>query len=66
MLKGNKSSGKNRRIFFALVSLALLGAVIAVGFAKQISQHLTGSADVPVRSEREARKTNHPGLQAFD
>ncbi len=36
MLKGNKSSSKNKRMLFAVISLALLCAVIAAGFAKQI------------------------------
>src|SRR5260370_26496021 len=57
MLKGTKSSGsEGRRIIVATISLALLCAVIAFGFAKQISQRFPGGADAPIRSEDEARK----------
>src|SRR5438034_551203 len=56
MLTRSKSSSNTKRMLFGVISLALLCAVIAVAFAKQISQRFAGSADGPVRSEREARK----------
>ena len=56
MLTKSKTPNKTKRILFAVLSLSLLCAAIAAGFANRISQRLAGSADVPVRSEREARK----------
>ena len=58
MLTGSKSSSNTKRMLFGVLSLALLCAVIAVAFAKQISQRFAGSADVPVRNERAARTAN--------
>lgn len=66
MLTGNKSSTKNKRMLFALVSLALLCAVIAVGFAKEISQRFDGSADIPVRNEGAARNPERTDAHMSD
>jgi hypothetical protein len=37
----------------------LLGAAIALPYAKQMSQRFTGSADAPARNERAARTIEH-------
>src|SRR5881396_2926787 len=66
MLTTSKSSGKTKRMLFGVVSLAFLSAIIAVGFADRITHHLTGSADVPVRSERAARKVERAEARAAD
>src|SRR5437660_11900791 len=66
MLTTSKSSGKSKRILFGVISLAFLSAIIAVGFADRITHHLTGSADVPVRSERAARKVERAEARSAD
>src|SRR2546428_3166994 len=66
MLKTSKSSGKTKRMLFGVVSLAFLSAIIAVGFADRITRHLTGSADVPARSERAARKVERAEARSAD
>jgi hypothetical protein len=53
MLTGSKSSSKSKRMLFGVIALALLCAVIAVGFANQISQHIAGrSAEIRAPGER--------------
>src|SRR5437660_1274982 len=66
MLTTSKSSGKSKRILFGVISLAFLSAIIVVGFADRITHHLTGSADVPVRSERAARKVERAEARSAD
>src|SRR5713101_9015969 len=66
MLTGSKSSIKSKRMLLGVISLGLLCAVMAVGFAHQISQHITGSADILVRSEREARKPERADARYAD
>src|SRR2546421_312011 len=64
MLKGNKSSSK--RMLFSAILVALLCGAVVLGFAHRIAQRLTGSADVPVRSERAARKVEGAEARSAD
>ena len=66
MLTTSKSSGKTKRMLVGVISLAFLSAIIVVGFADRITHHLTGSADVPVRSERAARKVERAEARSAD
>src|SRR5438132_13114834 len=69
MLTGSKSSSKTKRMFFGLVLLVLLCAAIALGFAnKHFSERkaTAGSADIPVRNERAARKSERAGARYPD
>src|SRR5436309_950924 len=56
MVIGKRPSIIIKRMLFGVISLALLCAAIAVGFVDRITHHLAGSADAPVRHEREVRK----------
>src|SRR3989440_289267 len=64
MLKGNKSSSK--RMLFSAILVALLCGAVVLGFAHRIAQRLTGSPDVPVRSEGAARKPQRAEARSAD
>ena len=66
MLTTSKSLGKTKRMLFGVIALAFLSVIIAVGFADRITHHLTGGADVPVRSERAARKVERAEARSAD
>src|SRR5947208_2743579 len=64
MLTRSKSSGKTKRMLVGVISLALLCAVIALGFARK--QLFGGSAEIVVRSERAARKPQRAEARSAD
>src|SRR2546428_1582401 len=56
MLTGSKSSSKSKRMSFGAMLLTLLCGGIVLGLANRLTHHLTGSAGVPARHERAARR----------
>src|SRR2546422_1327220 len=66
MLTESKPVSNTKRMLFVVMLLALSCAVIAVAFAKQISQRFAGSADIPVRDGREGRKTERADARMSD
>ena len=65
MLRASKSSIKTKRKLFVVMLLTLLCGAIVLGVAHRISQRF-GKADVPVRSERAARKSQRAEAHPAD
>src|SRR2546428_1394935 len=66
MIIGKRPSIISKRMLFGVISLALLCAAIAVGFVDRMTHHIAGSADVPVRNERAARKVERAEARNAD